>query len=78
MLPALRANRERKKNYFNGGGADGEEWEEMYREKKIPSQQISFGGDFTLKAGKKKIIPLLLIEVNKVQQILTQIWLQWD
>lgn len=34
-------------------------------------------GDFTLKAGKK-IIPLLLIEVNKVQQILTQIWLQWD
>lgn len=34
--------------------------------------------DFILKAEEKKIIPLLLIEVNKVQQILTQIWLPWD
>lgn len=53
MLPALRANRGRKKNYFNGGGVNGEDWEEMYRGKKIPSHQISFGGDFTLKAGGK-------------------------
>lgn len=72
------------KNNLNGGG-DGQEGQKESSGESTPIatktvSKKSWGiipEDFTLDAEKKNI-PLLLIEVNKVQQILTQIWLQWD
>lgn len=71
--PGIACQQGKKEELFQWGRGGRGGVGRNVQEKKNPIPANLFWWRFHFKSWKKKIIPLLLIEVNKVQQILTQI-----